>query len=50
VQISSAKPDTETWTATLTFQQIDTLNGQDRLANPGGLLVTDYQSTEDSAP
>jgi len=50
VQISTAKPEVKSWTATLTFQQIDTLNGKDRLANPGGLLVTDYQSTEDSAP
>jgi type IV secretion system protein VirB8 len=49
-QISTARPETKTWTATLTFQQVDTLAGKDRLANPGGLLVTDYQSTEDSAP
>jgi type IV secretion system protein VirB8 len=50
VQISTAQPEIETWTATLTFQQVDTLNDKDRLANPGGLLITDYQSTEDSAP
>jgi type IV secretion system protein VirB8 len=50
VQISTAQPETKTWTATLTFQQVDTINGKDRLANPGGLLITDYQSTEDSAP
>jgi type IV secretion system protein VirB8 len=50
IQLSTAKPETKTWTATLTFQQVDQLSGRDRLANPGGLLVTDYQSTEDSAP
>jgi len=50
IQLSTAKPETKTWTATLTFQQVDQLSGKDRLANPGGLLVTDYQSTEDSAP
>lgn len=49
-QISTARPETKTWTATLTFQQIDTMAGKDRLANPGGILVTDYQATEDSAP
>ena len=49
-QIGAAKPQAKTWTATLTFQQVDQLTGKDRLANPGGLLVTDYQSTEDSAP
>jgi type IV secretion system protein VirB8 len=49
-QLSTARPETKTWTATLTFQQVDTLAGKDRLDNPGGLLVTDYQSTEDSAP
>jgi type IV secretion system protein VirB8 len=50
VQLGAAKPLAKTWTATLTFQQVDQLTGKDRLANPGGLLVTDYQSTEDSAP
>jgi type IV secretion system protein VirB8 len=50
VQLGAAKPQAKTWTATLTFQQVDQLTGKDRLANPGGLLVTDYQSTEDSAP
>jgi type IV secretion system protein VirB8 len=49
-QLSMATPETKTWTATLTFQQIETLAGKDRLANPGGILITDYQSTEDSAP
>ncbi len=49
-QLSADRPQAKTWTATLTFQQVDTLAGKDRLANPGGILVTDYQSTEDSAP
>jgi type IV secretion system protein VirB8 len=50
VQLGTSMPETKSWTATITFQQVDTLNGKDRLANPGGLIVTNYQSTEDSAP
>lgn len=50
VQLATARPDIKTWTATLSFQQVDTLTGKDRLANPGGLIVTNYQSSEDSAP
>jgi type IV secretion system protein VirB8 len=50
VQLGTALPESKSWTATITFQQVDTLNGKDRLANPGGLIVTNYQSTEDSAP
>jgi type IV secretion system protein VirB8 len=50
VQIAADKPATTTWTATLEFQQVDTLNGKQRLANPAGVVVSNYQSSEDSTP
>ena len=43
-------PVTTTWTATLQFQQVDSMRASDRLTNPGGLIVTSYQSEEDTAP
>lgn len=43
-------PITTTWTATLQFQQVDTIPASDRLTNPGGLIITNYQSEEDTAP
>lgn len=48
VQIATNQPATTTWTATLEFQQVDVLNGKQRLSNPAGVLVTNYQSSEDS--
>lgn len=48
VQIATNQPATTTWTATLEFQQVDVLNGKQRLANPAGVIVTNYQSSEDS--
>jgi type IV secretion system protein VirB8 len=42
------EPVTTTWTATLQFQQIDTLPAMDRLTNPGGIIVTNYQAEEDT--
>ncbi len=50
VQIGTNQPATTTWTATLEFQQVDVLNGKQRLANPAGVVVTNYQSAEDSTP
>ncbi len=50
VQIGTNQPATTTWTATLEFQQVDVLNGKQRLANPAGVIVTNYQSSEDSTP
>jgi type IV secretion system protein VirB8 len=41
---------TTTWTATLQFQQVDTMPASERLNDPGGILVTSYQSEEDTAP
>jgi type IV secretion system protein VirB8 len=39
-----------TWTATLQFEQVDTLPAKDRLTNPGGIIVTNYQAEEDTLP
>ena len=50
VAMNGAKPVTTNWTATLAFDQVDTLRSKDRLANPGGMIITNYQSAEDSAP
>lgn len=50
VQIETNQPATTTWTATLEFQQVDALNGKQRLSNPAGIVVTNYQSSEDSTP
>jgi len=50
VQIGTNTPATTTWTATLEFQQVDVLNGKQRLANPAGVVVTNYQSSQDSTP
>lgn len=41
---------TTTWTSTLQFQQVDTMPASERLNDPGGILVTSYQSEEDTAP
>lgn len=48
VQIATNQPATTTWTATVEFQQVDVLNGKQRLANPAGVIITNYQSSEDS--
>lgn len=48
--MNGSKPVTTNWTATLAFDQVDTLRPKDRLANPGGIIVTNYQSAQDSAP
>jgi type IV secretion system protein VirB8 len=41
---------TTTWTATEEFQQIDTMPESERLNDPGGIIVTNYQDEEDTAP
>jgi type IV secretion system protein VirB8 len=41
---------TTTWTATLQFTQASTLPASERLNDPGGIIVTNYQSEEDTAP
>ena len=50
IQIGTNLPATTTWTATLEFQQVDVLSGKERLANPAGVVVTNYQSSQDSTP
>ena len=41
---------TTTWTATLEFQQIDTMPQAQRLSDPAGVIITSYQAEEDPAP
>ncbi len=41
---------TTTWTATLEFQQIDTMPQAQRLSDPAGVIITSYQAEEDTAP
>lgn len=41
---------TTTWTATVQFTQADTLPASERLNDPGGIIVTNYQSEQDTAP
>ena len=50
IQIGTNQPATTTWTATLEFQQVDVLSVKERLANPAGVVVTNYQSSQDSTP
>jgi type IV secretion system protein VirB8 len=50
IQVGTNQPATTTWTATLEFQQVDVLSGKERLANPAGVIVTNYQSSQDSTP
>ena len=49
-QRNASKPVSTSWTATLEFRQTETMPGAARLANPGGVIVTNYQSSEDSTP
>lgn len=39
---------TTTWTATVEFERVDKLPAADRLIDPGGIVVTNYQNSEDS--
>ncbi len=41
---------TTTWTATLQFQQVDTMPQAQRLTDPAGIIITSYQAEEDTAP
>lgn len=42
--------ETTTWTATVGFDRVESLPVQSRLADPGGIVITNYQNSEDSAP
>jgi type IV secretion system protein VirB8 len=41
---------TTTWTSTVQFQQVNTLAASQRLTNPGGIVITNYQAEEDTTP
>ncbi|MBB3175234.1 type IV secretion system protein VirB8 [Endobacter medicaginis] len=49
ITIDGSRPQVTTWTATLQYQQIADLPASARITNPGGILITSYQSSEDSA-
>jgi type IV secretion system protein VirB8 len=49
LNLDGQPPVITTWTATIQFQTVATLPASQRLKNPGGVIVTSYQSAEDSA-
>jgi type IV secretion system protein VirB8 len=49
LNLDGMPPVITTWTATLQFQTVTTLPASQRLKNPGGVIVTSYQSAEDTA-
>lgn len=48
VLMYGSDPVTTTWTATVEFRLASRLPLSDRLADPGGLIVTNYQNSEDT--
>ncbi len=48
VLMDEAMPVTTTWTATVAFRTVTTLPLAARLTDPGGLIVTNYQNSEDT--
>ncbi len=48
VLMYGSDPVTTTWTATVGFRMASKLPLDDRLADPGGLIVTNYQNSEDT--
>ncbi|TCU03557.1 type IV secretion system protein VirB8 [Rhizobium sullae] len=42
------RPVVSTWTATVRYEKVESLSGESRLSNPGGLTVTSYQVSEDT--
>ncbi|MQW86659.1 type IV secretion system protein VirB8 [Sinorhizobium saheli] len=50
VVLEGQMPVVSTWTATVRYERVTSLPRQSRLTNPGGLLVTSYQTSEDSVP
>ncbi|MDD2765508.1 MAG: type IV secretion system protein VirB8 [Opitutaceae bacterium] len=48
VQMYGSAPETETWTATVGFENVDTLPVSARLSDPSGLIVTNYQALKDT--
>jgi type IV secretion system protein VirB8 len=49
VAIAGQTPQVTSWTATLQFELASALPIAYRLKNPGGVIVTSYQATEDTA-
>ena len=43
-------PTITTWTATEQFEQVDTMPAVERLDDPGGIVITNYQVEENTAP
>ncbi len=41
---------TTTWTSTVQFQQVNTLAASQRLTDPGGIVISNYQAEEDTTP
>jgi type IV secretion system protein VirB8 len=50
LSVGNNAPITTTWTATEQFEQVDTLPAAERLNDPGGIIITNYQDEEDTAP
>lgn len=48
VLMYDGSPATTTWTATVGFERVNTLPVADRLTDPGGIVVTNYQNSEDT--
>ncbi|MBB2755657.1 UNVERIFIED_ORG: type IV secretion system protein VirB8 [Rhizobium aethiopicum] len=46
--IDSKMPVVSTWTATIHYEKVNSLPGRLRLTNPGGLVITSYQTSEDT--
>ncbi|RZS76867.1 type IV secretion system protein VirB8 [Phyllobacterium myrsinacearum] len=48
LSIEGQTPVTSTWTATIRYDKENTLPAKQRLENPAGLIVTAYQTSEDT--
>lgn len=48
LRMDSRDPVSTTWTATIRYTTVSTMPAARRLVDPGGVLVTSYQASEDS--
>jgi type IV secretion system protein VirB8 len=48
VLVYGSTPQKTTWTATVGFERVEKLPAANRLTDPGGIIVTSYQNSEDS--
>lgn len=46
--VDGKMPVVSTWTATVRYEKVTNLPGRLRLTNPGGVVVTSYQTSEDT--